>query len=59
MQTNLGKALHAYEQKHDISGRIMAELMGMNKSTYCRIKQGKMPDAHTFMLIMSWLLSDK
>jgi|GEM_PF-3576769 len=56
--TKLGLMLKAYEQKHDLSGRKLAEEIGINKSTFCRIKQGKMPDAHTLTTLLVWMLKE-
>lgn len=54
--TRLGMMLIAYEQKHDLSGRQIAEEIGIDKSTFCRTKQGKMPDAKNMAKIISWMV---
>ena len=56
--TRLGRLLTAYEQKHDLSSQSVADELGINKSTYSRIKNGKLPDAKHFMLIMNWALGE-
>lgn len=52
----LGKAIAAYQQKHDMDGKNLAREIGINESTLTRIKQGKMPDVANFWKIIAWLL---
>lgn len=52
----LAMMLIAYEQKHDLSGRQIAAEIGIDKSGYTRIKQGKMPDARNFAKIINWMM---
>lgn len=54
--TRLGMMLTAFEQKHDLSGRKLAEEIGVDKSTFCRIKQGKLPDANNMAKIITWMI---
>jgi len=54
--TRLGMMLNAFEQKNDLSGLKMAEEIGVDKSTFCRIKQGKMPDAKNMAKIITWMI---
>ena len=54
--TNLGRALTAYIQKHDVESRLVAGDIGIQESTLTRIKQGKMPDAENLLKIIAWLL---
>ena len=53
--TNLGMALSAYQQKHDVENRDMAKAIGISASTLSRIKTGTMPDAIGFARIVVWL----
>jgi predicted transcriptional regulator len=53
--TNLGMALAAFQQKHDIENREMAKQIGIPPSTLSRIKGGTMPDALGMAKIMLWL----
>ncbi len=52
--TNLGLALAAYQQKHDIGNGAMAKQIGINASTLSRIKGGTMPDADGMAKLMMW-----
>ena len=54
--TRLSKMLVAYEQKHDLPAQSVADQIGLNKSTYSRIKNGGIPDAQNFIRVMSWML---
>lgn len=53
--TNLGMALAALQQKHDIENREMAKQIGIPASTLSRIKGGAMPDAFGLTKILVWL----
>lgn len=53
--TNLGMALAAYQQKHDLENRQMAKEIGIPASTLSRIKGGTMPDARGMAKIIFWL----
>ena len=53
--TNLGMALAAFQQKHDVENREMAREIGISASTLSRIKGGTMPDALGMAKIMVWL----
>lgn len=53
--TNLGLALGAYQQKHDVENRQMAKEIGIPASSLSRIKSGTMPDALGMAKIMLWL----
>lgn len=57
--TNLARVLSAYQQKHDIEGRKMAQMFDCSESTLTRIKQGRMPDAATFARIVAWLAEEE
>ena len=56
--TNLGNALAAYQQKHDIENREMAREIGISASTLSRVKAGTMPDAAGFGKILLWLTQE-
>lgn len=53
--TNLGMALAAYQQKHDVENRQMAREIGIPASSLSRIKGGSMPDARGMARILLWL----
>lgn len=55
--TNLGLAIAAFQQKHDIENRAMAKAIGIPASTLSRIKGGTMPDAFGLAKILLWLTS--
>lgn len=55
--TNLGRALAAYQQKHDVENRAMADAIGISASTLSRIKNGSMPDADGFAKVIVWLVA--
>jgi len=57
--TRLAKMLTAYEQKFDLSGRKIAEEIGVDKSTFCRIKQGKMADSSNLAKIITWMVAEE
>lgn len=54
--TPLAQMLVAFEQKHDLAANAVAAGIGINESTYCRIKQGKTPDAQNLAKIISWMV---
>lgn len=56
--TNLGLAIAAYQQKHDVENRVMAKRIGINASTLSRIKQGNLPDAEGFAKIIFWMVKE-
>lgn len=56
--TNLGLALTAYQQKHDLENRTMAKQMGINPSTLSRLKQGTLPDAEGLAKIILWMTKE-
>lgn len=55
--TRLGAALAAYQQKHDLENRAMAQDIGISASTLSRTKGGTMPDAIGMAKIILWLCS--
>jgi len=57
--TNLGMALAAFQQKHDVENREMAKQIGIPASTLSRVKGGTLPDALGMAKIMLWLATDK
>lgn len=54
----LGLVLAAYQQKHDVENRQMAQEIGIPASSLSRIKGGTMPDALGMAKIMLWLASN-
>lgn len=56
--TNLGLALAAYQQKHDLENRAMAKQIGVNASTLSRLKQGTLPDAEGLAKIVLWMTKE-
>jgi hypothetical protein len=54
-QTNLGLALAAYQQKHDIPNGQMAKQIGISGGTLSMIKVGTMPDGRTLTKLLGWL----
>lgn len=54
--THLAKMLTAYQQKHDVEGKVLAREIGIHELSLTRIKQGKMPDADGLAKIISWLV---
>jgi hypothetical protein len=54
-RTNLGLALAAYQQKHDIPNEHMAKQIGIAGATLSMIKAGTMPDRRTLTKILAWL----
>lgn len=54
--TNLGMALEAYQQKHDIRNDVMAREIGISASSLSRIKKGTMPDVGGMVKIIKWLI---
>jgi hypothetical protein len=57
--TRIAQMLTAYGQKHDRTDISVAREIGLNKSTFCRIKQGKMPDADNLSKIISWMIAEQ
>lgn len=54
--TKLGLALAAYQQKHDIDGKMLAAEIGIGESTLTRLKQGKKPDADGLLKVIVWMV---
>jgi DNA-binding XRE family transcriptional regulator len=54
-KTNLGLALAAYQQKHDMPNEHMAKQIGIAGPTLSMIKAGTMPDGRTLTKILAWL----
>ena len=52
---NLGLALAAYQQKHDIPNEQMAKQIGISGATLSMIKVGTMPDGRTLTKLLAWL----
>jgi len=55
--TNLAAVLTAFQQKHDVSAKVLAGQIGIGESTLCRIKAGSMPDAAGLAKIIAWLVA--
>lgn len=53
--TNLGLAIAAFQQKHDVENRQMAKEIGISASTLSRINGGTMPDASGLAKIILWM----
>lgn len=56
--TNLGMALEAYQQRHNVRNDVMAKMIGISASSLSRIKGGKMPDAVGMVKIIKWMVDD-
>lgn len=55
--TKLGMMLTSYGQKYDRTDANVADEIGIGRSTFCRIKQGKLPDAENLAKIISWMVA--
>lgn len=55
--TTLGMMLTSYGQKYDRTDATVADEIGIGRSTFCRIKQGKLPDAENLAKIISWMVA--
>ena len=53
---NLSKMLSAYRQKHDITQRGLAKILGVAPSTMNRIEKGEDFDLNTFAKLLTWMI---
>jgi DNA-binding XRE family transcriptional regulator len=52
----LGRMLRVYRASQDISQKVLAETIGIEAATLCRIEDGKTGDQKTVGLVIAWIL---
>ena len=57
--TRLAKLLKFYTSFSDKEAKEIAAEIGINESTFTRVKQGKMPNAVNLVKIMNWMLQEE
>lgn len=55
-EMNLGHVLRKYRLMSELSVRSMAEVVGLNASTYSRLERGEIMDGDTLASVLRWLL---
>lgn len=57
-QTKLGKYLAFYQNEFSLSGKELANEIGIGESNLTRLKRGKMPDVHGLIKVLAWLATE-